>query len=98
MNPWKLINRICLILLIGLVVAIVVSLFLPLIERQKELRAREAELRLDIQKEAEKLRMLKWKQEKLKEDPRFVEKIAREEIGYAKPGEVIFRFVDEETP
>ena len=53
-------------------------------------------MRQDIQREAEQLRMLKLKQEKLQEDPRFIEKIAREDLGYAKPGETVFRFVDEE--
>lgn len=98
MNLWKFISRICLLLAVALVVGIVASFFLPQIERQRELRAREAELRQDIQKEAEKLRLLKLKQEKLQEEPRFIEKIAREEIGYAKPGETIFRFEDEDQP
>ena len=98
MNLWKFIQRICLLLAVALVIGIVVRLFLPQIARQKELRTREAELREDIQQEAEKLRLLKWKQEKLQEDPRFIEKIAREDLGYAKPGETVFRFVDEEKP
>ena len=98
MDLWKFIQRICLIASVALVVGIVVRLFLPLIERQKELRAREAELRQDIQKSAEELRMLKLKQEKLQEDPHFIEKIAREKLGYSKPGETVFRFVDEESP
>ena len=51
-----------------------------------------------MQKSAEELRMLKLKQEKLQEDPHFIEKIAREKLGYAKPGETVFRFVDEENP
>lgn len=98
MNAWKFIQRICLILILILVAGIVASFFRPLIQRQKELRAREEALRLDIQKEAEQLRVLKLKQEKLQEDPRFIEKIAREDLGLAKPGETIFRFVDEDKP
>ena len=98
MDLWKFIQRICLIASVVLAAGIVVRLFLPLIERQKELRAKEAELRQDMQKSAEELRMLKLKQEKLQEDPHFIEKIAREKLGYAKPGETVFRFVDEENP
>lgn len=98
MNFWKFIQRICLIASVLLLILIVLKLFLPLIEQQKELRAREDEVRQDIQREAEQLRMLKMKQEKLQEDPRFIEKIAREDLGYAKPGETVFRFVDEEEP
>ena len=98
MNVWKFIQRVCLIAIVALVVGIVLRLFLPMLDRQEELRAREAALRQDIQKEAEQLRMLKLKQQKLQEDPRFIEKIAREDLGYAKPGETVFRFVDEEKP
>ena len=98
MNGWKFTQRICLILIGLLLAGIVLRLFLPKIELQKKLRAREAELRVDIQKEAEALRMLKQKQEKLQTDTRFIEKIAREDLGYAKPGETVFRFVDEEKP
>jgi cell division protein DivIC len=99
MNVWKFIYRLGLIASILMVVAIVVfHFFLPKIREQRELRAREEELQQDIQRAAEQLRMLKLKQEKLQTDPRFIEKIAREDLGYAKPGETVFRFVDEEKP
>ena len=98
MDWMKFIRRICLIASVALAIAIVLSFFKPLIDRQKKLRAQEAALRQDIQKEAEQLRMLKLKQQKLREDPRFVEKIAREDWNYAKPGETIFRFTDAEAP
>lgn len=75
---------------------IVWQFFAPLFVQQKELRAKEDMVRQDIQREAEKLRVLKLNQEKLQEDPRFIEKIAREDLGYAKPGETVFRFVDQE--
>ena len=98
MNVWKFIQRLCLIAIVALVVGIVLRLYLPKIEEQKRLRAQTEALRQDIQREAEQLRQLKRKQEKLQEDPRFVEKIAREDLNYAKPGETIFRFVDEDKP
>ena len=98
MNFWKFIQRVCVVLALLLLVGIVVKLFLPLIDRHKEMRIREEAVRQDIQREAEQLRMLKLKQEKLQEDPHFIEKIAREDLGYAKPGETVFRFVDEEKP
>jgi cell division protein FtsB len=98
MNVWKFIQLLCLIAIVGLVVGIVLRLYLPKIEEQKRLRAQTEALRQDIQREAEQLRQLKRKQEKLQEDPTYVEKIAREDLNYAKPGETIFRFVDEEKP
>lgn len=98
MNFWKFIQRVCLILAVLLLAGIVVRLFIPQIDRIREYRTTEAQVRQDIQREAEQLRMLKLKQEKLQEDPRFIEKIAREDLGYAKPGETVFRFTDEEKP
>ena len=99
MNAWKFIYRLGLIACILLAAAIIVFRFyLPKIREQRRLRAEKAAIELDIQKEAEQLRMLKLKQEKLQEDPRFIEKIAREDLGYAKPGETVFRFVDEDQP
>ena len=98
MNVWKFIQRLCLIAIVGLVVGIVLRLYLPKIEEQKRLRAQAETLRQDIQREAEQLRQLKRKQEKLQEDPTFVEKIAREDLNYAKPGATTSRFVDEVRP
>lgn len=99
MNLWKFIYRLCLLASILMGIAIVVfHVFLPKIREHRELRAAEESLRQDIQRTAEELRVLRMKQEKLQEDPRFIEKIAREELGYAKPGETVFRFVDEEKP
>ena len=98
MNVWTFTQRLSLLAIVALTVGIVLRLFLPLLDRQKALRAQEEALRLDIQREAEQLRQLRLKQEKLQEDPRFIEKIAREDLNYAKPGETIFRFVDEEKP
>ncbi len=84
MDYLKFIQRICLIASVVLVIGIVVRLFLPLIEPQRELRARAAELRRDMRaREAERSRMRKrcgccgMKQARLQEDPRFIEKIAR---------------------
>ncbi|MDR0994426.1 MAG: septum formation initiator family protein [Verrucomicrobiota bacterium] len=96
MNVWKFIQRLCLIACVLLAFLIVLRLFMPLVERQRKLRAELDAKAQDVQRTAEYLRLLKAKQEKLQEDPRFIEKIAREELGYAKPGETVFRFVDDE--
>ena len=71
------------------------SVYRPLVSRTRELERREAELSVEVKKLEERLAELKDNQERLETDARFVEKIAREELGYAKPGETIFRFVEE---
>ena len=95
MNPWKVIFR------VGVFLALVLlfwtgyaALFRPLLARRAELRDREAALDAEVRALETRLRTLQSDQLRLEDDPHFVEKIAREELGYAKPGETVFRFVD----
>lgn len=96
MNFWRNLYRVFLVLAFLLAVVIAVRFFVPKFQEEQRLRRRLEEARADVQRTAETLRQLKLKQERLREDPRYVEKIAREELGYAKPGETVFRFVEEE--
>ena len=96
MNFWRNLYRVFLVLAFGLVVVIVIRFFVPKFQEEQRLRRQLEEARADVQRTAETLRQLKLKQERLREDPRYVEKIAREELGLAKPGETVFRFVEEE--
>jgi len=68
--------------------------YLPLI-RQNE-RMRRVVLQLDTQfaKVEENNRQLKVSIESLKRDPKAVERLARERLGYAKPGETMIHFGD----
>ena len=96
MNWWVFIYRIGWVALAILLVIALDSMFLPQVRQYEELRRKEALLQSDIRREDEITKHLKEQQERLKSDPRFVEKIAREELGYAKTGETVFKFVDDE--
>ncbi len=96
MNIWSLIYRISWIALIILGVILLAAMFWPQIRHYRELQRKEAALAADIRMEEEILKHLKAQQERLKSDPRFVEKIAREELKLAKPGETIFKFAEDE--
>ena len=98
MNFWVMIYRIGWITLSVLVVVAVVAMFVPQIRQYNELHRKESALQDEIRLEEEIVKHLKDQQERLKSDPRFVEKLAREELGYAKPGETVFRFTDDEAP
>lgn len=52
-------------------------------EAASQARLQEAQAKLDRQTETLK---------RLREDPDYVEKVIRRRLGYAKPGDVIFRF------
>jgi cell division protein DivIC len=98
MNYWVMIYRIGWIALAALVVIAVTAMFVPKFKQYHELSRKNTALQDEIRVEEETLKQLKDRQERLKSDPRFVEKLAREELGYAKPGETVFRFTDDEAP
>ena len=97
MNVWVLIYRTGWMVLAILFVVAVISIFAPQVRQYRELQHKDAQAQRDAQLEEEMLRHLKEQQERLKTDPRFVERIAREEIGLAKPGEIVVKFSDDET-
>ena len=96
MSFWRTLYRVFLVASAVLVAVILVRFFMPKYQEEQRLRARLEEARQDVRRTAETLRQLKLKQERLREDPRYVEKVAREDLGLSKPGETVFRFVEEE--
>ena len=91
MNSHRLIVLLYVVLLTGFGVGAGVLLV--------EARAEYGKLKKDQAASAAKLAAAKMRLheqqrilERLRDDPTFVEKVIRTELGYARPGEVIFRF------
>jgi cell division protein FtsB len=91
-------ERIVLLMLLGMLVVLVLffgSLILRTHREYNNFKAREDRIEQKLiqarkefdQKEAYLTRLL--------EDPEFLERIARERLGYARPDELLFRFSDE---
>ena len=96
MSFWRTLYRVFLVAAALLVVVILVRFFMPKYQEEQRLRARREEARQDVRRTAETLRQLKLKQERLREDPRYLEKVAREDLGLSPPGDTVFRFVEDE--
>jgi cell division protein FtsB len=77
-------------------VVMAVSMFYPQYQQYVELQRRQAALEEEYRLQEEKLKLLRSNQERMTTDPRFVEKIAREELGFAKEGETVVKFVDDQ--
>ena len=93
---WDKLTRLVLgLLLLAFVVAIGVW-YLPLIRHNERLRREVMRLDAEVRQEAETKRQLNAAVESLSNDPKAIERLAREKLGYAKPGETVIRF--EETP
>lgn len=98
MSVWVLIYRASFALVITVVLVWVGIWFYPQFKQVNDLSDRQQEIEQEIRLDEEALRHIRMKQERLLNDPRYVEKIAREELGLAKPGETVFKFVDDPTP
>lgn len=86
------------VLIILAVVAGVIAGFLPQLQRQRVARAEEDHLQTQIKQRRERVarqtRELNW----LKNDPSYVEIIARDRLDLMKEGETIYRLDPPKTP
>ena len=94
---WDKLTRMVIFLLFVAGILLVAIWYLPLIKQNE--RYRKEILRLDnlVQKEEETGKQLRTSIDALRYDPKAVERLARERLGYAKPGETIIRFEDPAT-
>ncbi len=65
--------------------------YAPVIQQNERLRKERLELDKKLEKEAETARKLDASIKSL-QDPRTVERLAREKLSYAKPGETVIHF------
>ena len=96
MSRLNLLTRMAWTVLGVVALVMIFSMFYPQYQEYLELQRRQAALEMELQLEQEKLKFLKHNQERMQTDPGFVERVAREELGFARPGETVIKFVDEE--
>ena len=87
----KLTKAVVCLLILAAMVAVTVW-YLPLIKQNERMRQEILRLDGEIAKEEEIARRNKSAIEALRNDPKTVERFARERLGLAKPGETIIRF------
>ena len=66
--------------------------YVPLIRQNERMRKEVLRLDTQVRKETETGKQLRTSIETLRNDPKAVERLAREQLGYAKPGETVVRF------
>ena len=92
---WSKLTRVAICLILAAGILLVAVWYLPLIKKNERFRKETLRLDTQIQKELETQKQLKTSVDALRKDPKAVERLAREKLGYAKPGETVIRF---ETP
>ena len=66
--------------------------YLPLIQQNERMQRENLRLERELQKEKEKARGLQTEIDALRNDPKAVERLTREKLGYARSGETVVRF------
>jgi len=89
---WSKLTRVVVFLLCVAGLLGVALWYLPLIKQNERMRRVVLQLDTQIAKADENNRQLKTSIEALRHDPKAVERLARERLGYAKPGETMIHF------
>ena len=97
MNVWLTIYRVAMIVFVAMVIVAVVSLFLPKIRQNQERQRKLTVLEEENRDKEDMIKQLQSQQDQFLSDSRYVERVAREELGKAKAGETIFRFTERKT-
>lgn len=89
---WDRLTRMVVFLLFVAGLLAVAIWYLPLIQQNERLRAEMLRFDASIHQEEETQRQLQKSIEVLRHDPKAVERLARESLGYGKQGETVVRF------
>ena len=96
MNVWDNLTRVVLFLIFGAFLLLVVVWYAPVIKQNERMRKEKLELDSKIAAETEISKRLDAQTRAL-QDPRTVERLARERLSYAKPGEIVIHFEEPQT-
>ena len=94
---WGKLTRVAFFLVLAAGLLLVGVCYLPLIKQNERMRKETLRLDTQIQKETENAKQLKTSIDALRNDPKAVERLAREKLGYAKPDETVIRFEEPAT-
>lgn len=86
-----------LVILVGILVAgTFVWIFAPGLIRLLELRVRKSDLEREMERLKESNLELEKERQRLEKDPIYIEKMIRQKLGVAKPGETIYKIIPQE--
>jgi cell division protein FtsB len=89
---WSKLTKVVVGLVVLAFLLLIGMYYLPLIQQNERMRREIMRLDTQPQKEEEKSKQLKAEIDALRNDPKTVERLTREKLGYAKPDETVIRF------
>lgn len=97
LSIWDKLARVVIFLLFVSGLLMVAVWYFPLITQNERYRHRILQLDDRIHREEESGKQLKASIDAFRYDPKAVERLARERLGYAKAGEIVIRFEPAQT-
>ena len=89
---WSKLTKVVVGLLILALLLLIGMWHLPLIQQNERMRREIMRLDDQLHKEEARSKQLQAEIEALRNDPKTIERLAREKLGYAKPDETVIRF------
>ena len=89
---WSKLTKVVVGLVVLALLLLIGMYYLPLIHQNERMRREIMRLDAQLQKEEEKSKQLKAEIEALRNDPKTIERLTREKLGYARPDETVVRF------
>ena len=89
---WDKLTKLAIFCLFVLGLIAVAIWYLPLINQNQRMRQDLLKLETKIKSEQERGHMLRAAVEAARTNPKTIERMARANLGYAKPGEIVVRF------
>ena len=89
---WQRLSQLVIVLIVAACLLGVFFWYLPVFEQNERLRQRILALETEIKAEEQKQAHLQTAIRNLREDPKTVERLAREKLGFARPGETVIVF------
>jgi len=89
---WSKLTKVVVGLVVLAFLLLIGMYYLPLIHQNERMRREILRLDAQLQKEEEKSRQLKSEIDALRNDPKTIERLTREKLGYARPDETVVRF------
>jgi len=89
---WSKLTKVVVGLVVLAFLLLIGMCYLPLIQQNERMRREILRLDAQLQKEEEKSRQLKTEIEVLRNDPKTIERLMREKLGYARPDATVVRY------
>lgn len=91
-NVWATLGQITQAIIFVVLLSGLMLFFIPVIQKTQKLQADKVRLQSQISDAQEEQQQLQLQTEHMKNDPAYVEHIARDKLGMGRPGETILRF------